>query len=130
MTESPVAPDMQQYFSHGKGLLALWAGLLLPPIAWLLNLQISYMLVPWACSTGRQFALHLVTLAMLLLAGGGGLIAWRTWQRTGRDWPNEAGGVVPRSRFMAVGGLLSSGMFFLVIVAQGIPSFMLSACEP
>jgi hypothetical protein len=125
-----MAPDTTQYFSQGRGLLALWAGLLLPPFAWFLNLQLSYMLVPWACVTGQQFILHVVTLAMLLLAASGGVIAWRTWRRVGHDWPNEAAGVVPRSRFMAVGGLLSSVLFCLVIVAQGIPSFILSGCEP
>ena len=43
----------EQDVSQGMGPLALWAGLLLPPIAWLLNLQISYILVPWACASGR-----------------------------------------------------------------------------
>jgi hypothetical protein len=35
-----------------------------------------------------------------------------------------------RSRFMALAGLLSSGMFVLAILAQAMPSFILSACEP
>jgi hypothetical protein len=35
-----------------------------------------------------------------------------------------------RSRFMALAGLLSSGMFVLAILAQAMPSFILSTCEP
>jgi hypothetical protein len=130
MAETRVAPDAKRYFTQRRGLLALWAGLLLPPFAWFLNLQLSYMLVLWACATGRQFILYVVTLAMLVLAISGGAIAWHTWQRVGRDSAGEAEGVVARSRFMAVGGWLSSVMFSLAIVAQGIPSFILSACEP
>jgi hypothetical protein len=112
------------------GLLSLWAGVLLPPFAWFLNLLIGYTLVPWACATGRQFALHWMTLAMLLLASAGGFIAWRHRQPTGDGQLDKAGDILARSRFMAIGGLLSSTMFFLAILAQSIPSFILSACEP
>jgi hypothetical protein len=35
-----------------------------------------------------------------------------------------------RSRFMAVLGLLTSILFFLIILAQSIPSFILSPCQP
>jgi hypothetical protein len=130
MPEAPVGPDTKHYFSQGRGLLALWAGILLPPFAWFLDQQLSYLLVPWACVSGRQFILHLVTLTMLLLVVGSGFTAWHSWQRARHGGPDGAGGVEARSRFMAVGGLLSSIMFFLVIVAQGIPSFILNACEP
>jgi hypothetical protein len=130
MTEARVAPDPTQYFSRRKGLLALWAGILLPPFAWFLHQQLSYILVPWACETGRRFILYVVTLAMLLLALGGGLIARQTRQCLGRGEPDEVGGVLARSRFMAVAGVLSSVMFCLAILAQVIPSFILHACEP
>jgi hypothetical protein len=123
-------PAAERYFVQRRGLLALWAGLLMPPLAWLLHLLIGYPLVPWACASGRQFMLHVVTAAAFLLAVGGGLTAWRSWQRSGRGWPNDAGGVLSRSRFMAVSGLLSSAVFGLVILAQGMPSFILHACEP
>ena len=129
MAGSPAVPPATDV-SPGRDLLALWTGILLPPVAWFLSQQLSYTLVLWACATGRQFVLHIVTVAMLLLAGAGGFIAWRTWRRAGRGRPDEGGGMLPRSRFMAVVGLLSSGMFALVIVAQGIPSFLLSACVP
>ena len=130
MMDVRTMPDAERYFSQGMGLLALWLGLLAAPLAWLVNLLLSYSLVLWACSTGRQYTLHLVTLAMLLLAAVGGVIAWRAWRQAGREWHNEAGGVLPRSRFMAALGVLLSSLFSLVILAQGIPSFILPACEP
>jgi hypothetical protein len=129
MAASSVTPQTNDV-SRQRDLLALWTGLLLPPFAWFLHQQLSYMLVLWACATGRQFILHLVTVAMLLLVGAGGVIAWRSWQRTERDGPDKAGDMLLRRRFMAVAGLLSSGMFVLVILAQGIPSFLLNACTP
>ncbi len=130
MMDLRMRSDTERYFSQGMGILALWLGLLAAPLAWFVNQLLSYSLVLWACSTGRQYTLHLVTLAMLLLAAAGGVIAWRAWRQAGREWHNEAGGVLPRSRFMAALGILLSSLFFLVILAQGIPSFILHACEP
>jgi hypothetical protein len=101
----------------------------LPPTAWFLSQQISYALIPWACATGRQFALPIVILAMWLVAVAGGVIAWRRWRLTGRNSESSAGGP-PRSRFIALVGMLSSGLFAMAIRAQVIPSVILSACEP
>jgi hypothetical protein len=129
MTDSTVTPTTR-HLSSGRDLPALWAGILLPPAAWFLSQQISYILVLWACASRRQFALPLVTLAMLLPAGAGGVMAWRSWQRTKQDPAYKAGSMLLRNRFMAFGGILSSGMFSLAILAQAIPSFILSACTP
>jgi hypothetical protein len=110
--------------------LALWTGILAGPVAWLLQMQTGYALVPWACATGHVFVLHLVTLAGLLIAAAGALLAWRDWRRFGKQWPQARGGPQMRRRFMAVLGLLTSVMFFFVILAQGIPSFILNPCQP
>ena len=110
--------------------LSLWAGILAGPFAWFLQMQVSYALVPWACATGHLVVLHLTTLGGMLIAAAGALIAWREWRRVGSEWPKGAGGPQMRSRFMAVLGLLISILFFLVILAQGIPSFILNPCQP
>lgn len=103
--------------------------MLAAPIAWLLELQLHYMLVPWACLTGEHFVLHLITIGALLIAALGGALAWQGWRQSGRVWPDGSGGVAPRSRFMAVMGLLLSLLFFFVILAQGIPIFVLNPCQ-
>jgi hypothetical protein len=121
--------DLEQEFFLRQGIGWLWFGLLTAPLAFLLNLLLSYMLVPWACATSQHVMLHLVPLGALLLAAGGGISAWDNWQRMRQVQPSEAGGVLPRSRFMAVIGLLSSGLFILVIMAQWLPHFILSPCQ-
>jgi hypothetical protein len=110
--------------------MAQWAGVLGGPVAWLVQMECNYALVGWACATGHVVVLHLVTLGGLLIAAAGGLTAWREWRRSGTQWPKGAGGPQTRSRFMAVLGLLTSLLFFFVILAQGIPSFILSPCQP
>lgn len=114
-------------YAHRRGMLALWAGWLLGPLAWAVHLQGSYLLVARVCHTGDTWLLHLLTLLTLALAGAGALIAWRQWQRIGRQWPN-GGGVATRSRFLAVAGMLLSGLSGLIILAEGIPNFVLGAC--
>jgi hypothetical protein len=112
-----------------RHLRALWIGVLLPPVAFLINLEVAYALVPPACSSHNTLPVHLVHLACLLLTLYGLVTAWRCWKDAGSTWPGEAGDPLARSRFMAGTGLLVSGMFVLVIVAQWIPSFILDPCQ-
>ncbi len=106
----------------------LWAGLLLPPFAMLTQMQVNYSLLRWACDGGYQLPLHLVSLAALVVTALSGWMAWRSWQRAGREWPGEEGGTLTRSRFMALVGLLTSTLFFVVIIAQWIPVFIFKPC--
>jgi hypothetical protein len=110
-------------------LRALWAGLLLAPAAFLLNLEVAYALVPTACSAGTRLLMHIAHLVCLIVAAAGALIARRSWRLTGEIWPGGAGGRLSRSRFMAGVGLLLSLFVVMVIVAQWIPSFVLSPCQ-
>ena len=108
---------------------ALWAGLLIPPVAFLVNLEAAYALVPVACSARSVVVLHLVHLISLVLAMVGSVVAWQTWRRSGATWPGGGGGRAGRTQFMAgVGGLMGI-MFVAVILAQWIPNFILDPCQ-
>jgi hypothetical protein len=103
---------------------ALWLGVLGGPVAFLLNLQANYMLVDLACESGARLALHAIALAAVVLTAGSGLLARRYWQ--------TAGGAVEshdRTRFMAFLGMLTGGLFFLVMLAQWIPIFVVDPCQ-
>src|SRR5437773_7439984 len=121
--------DTAQAFFEHRGIGWLWFGILAGPLAFLLNLQLSYMLVQPVCVTAHHLVLHLVPVGAILLAVSGGVSAWRNWRRTGQAESSMAGGVLPRSRFMAGVGLLTSGLFIIVIVAQWLPNFMLTPCQ-
>jgi hypothetical protein len=119
----------EKEFNKAGCILSLWTGMLAAPFAFLLNLQISYMLVPWVCVTGQLFWLHLAGALTLLLALAGGFLAWRNWKKSGQEWRSHERSVESRSRFMAILGLMMSGLFSLIILAQWIANLIIGPCQ-
>lgn len=111
-----------------SGRRLVWAGLLVAPAAWLLNLELAYLLVSAACSGRTTFPLHVVSFVALIIAAGGGVLAWRSWSRLGREWPGDDGGWRAAGRLVAVLGAMLSALIILVIVAQWIPVLFLDPC--
>lgn len=111
----------------GAGVGELWAGVLVGPTAMLMQLEINYALVPWACASSKVWPLHLVSLFALLVTVVAGLLAYRIWRRVSTD--EDSGGALARSRFMAAVGVLISLLMALVILAQWLPVFFHSPCE-
>jgi hypothetical protein len=89
-----------------------------------------YIIVPWACPVPHRIIyIHLLSLLVLALSVAAGLLSWREWTRAGRLWPSgDDGSPVMRTRFLAVLGLMSSTMFFLISLGQAIAALMLNPC--
>ena len=113
----------------GSRNFSLWIGLLLPPITWALQMQFNYWLIRGACARGSSAALFAVTLISLVLVALAGFSSFLAWQRVGQKWPSSFGDRVSRNRFLAVMGLLMAGMFFVVVVAQGIAAIVFHPCQ-
>lgn len=114
--------------SEERGLLSLWFVLLAGPAAWMMGLMVDYSLVRVACTDGAVVALHLVTATTLGVVVAGGLVGRREWRLAGERWPGEGGGDLTRSRFMIAVGLMASGFFTLVILAQWLAKLFLHPC--
>lgn len=125
---TPGSATAARHYRKPAGILSLWVAVLAAPLAWMLGLNLGYSLVLVACAGGSMLPLHLVSLSTLAMAAGGGWLAWREWRRAGSEGPGEAGGTIPRSRFMAALGLLGSVFFGLTIVAQWAANFFLNPC--
>ena len=120
--------DPRTAVGGARRIAALWAGLLLAPTAFLINLEFGYALVPTACRTGHTLPLHLVHLACLLLAVVGILVA------QGNRGSSDASAADPndhtsRGRFMGGLGVTVGLLFVLVILSQAVPGFVLSPCR-
>jgi hypothetical protein len=115
-------------WSEPRRLIELWAGVLLPPVAWALHLTLTYMLSAFACDPPWVFSFHVVSILALAMSLYGGWIGWRLWARV-QDGPENEGGSVGRSRFMAISAVALSALFALVILAQWFPSFIIEPCR-
>jgi hypothetical protein len=102
------------------GPLVSWAGVLLGPLAFALDLQLGYSLVYEACERQSMLLLHLVGAGALLVLTAGALAAWRVFRDASEDG---------RARFLGRLGLLSSAFFLLVLLGQALPRLVLGPCD-
>lgn len=121
--------EAQKDFSEKSGQFRLWLGLLLPPVAWALQLQAVYSFSLYACLKGGFSPIHIASLIALILSLSGGFVAWRSWQQAGMNEPSKNAGPLSRSRFMAALGVLTGALFSLVIIAQWLPALIGVPCE-
>jgi len=113
---------------RSRNVGSLLGGVLFAPIGFLMSLQANYFVVRFACAYGWMILLYIVCGSALVISGGGMLLSLRNWSAAGPRWPAEAFGVLSRNRFIAVLGLLMSGLFFILVVAQTIPVFLVNPC--
>lgn len=109
--------------------LLLWISVLGGPIVWLCSFEARFALVPWACTFNSKLALFGVALSALILCAACATIGWTQWKRLGERGPSAEAGSLPRSNFMAIGGMVLSTGCFLILMAQMIPEVILGACQ-
>ena len=113
----------------GQGII-LWSGMLLGPILWLIQFQARYSLVPVVCSNGSNLLLQIIAAIALVCTVVTGIVCWRVWISAGAEWPSDLlAGSQGRKLFMAGLGMLTGGLFSLVMIAQMIPLFFFSPCD-
>jgi hypothetical protein len=111
---------------------ALWLGLLAGPLVWLALLETVYVMSYVACERRETWFLHAAVAASMLLVSAAGLIAWRNGppeDTQARGAPVTRSTAEIRARWMAMGGVVLSLWFILVIVAMEIPLAVLQPCQ-
>ena len=130
--ESAEARDREQSVQIGgvkvdRGTVPMWAAVIGVPFVWLCQFQLNYMLVPWVNTTGHMWVRHLVTLVALLLILAAGWLACIEWRRHGRSgMEEERPGLLGRTQFLSMLGMLLSILFALVTILQDVASFFLN----
>ena len=102
------------------------------PLALLTGLLAKYTLVEiWACkSNAGPLVVHVVAIATLLLVLAFGALALTQWRAAGREEPGDVAGTVGRTRMAATFGVGLSAMSAIVVIAQWLPQFFVSPCQP
>lgn len=109
-------------------LAALWFGFLAGPAAWFAHLMIGYIVGAYLCQADATWALHLFTLGAVAVCAVSGVVSWRLWRETGSVREPEGGGVLGRTRFMALSGVVLSALFALIVVTAGLSNVFLEPC--
>ncbi len=126
---SPAA-DANQKYNSPRGLIQLWTGVLLAPLAWAFHLLISYVFASTICGSGSKIFLFAGSALFLGLAFAGSWYSWTNYRNIGNSWTKGSNdGVLVRSRFIAGAGLALGCLSFLLIVAQTIPMLLLETCK-
>ena len=119
-------------FDRAGRLLALWAGVLVGPLAWTAQLETNYVLSYVACEQRQTWMLHLSTGVALVLIAAAAFFAWRAAPPLDQDEHRAADSTRAanlRARFMALGGLALCAFFAIVVMATEIPALVLHPCS-
>jgi hypothetical protein len=121
--------DATRYYASNRGIATLYAGLLLPPAAWMLHLAASFTLATQLCGGRHEWAMHAVLPVALLMTLAGGMLSWRNWKGTGGHGNDDREGTMGRSSFLAAAGLASTAFFGLIILLSEVPNWFLPPCH-
>ena len=105
----------------------LLTGVLVPPLAWLAQLQANYALASWACRAGHRYVSLLVIVVALLVTAAAGAQAWQ--HRPGEGPSIGEPQRIEGARALALLALGSAFSFAVVLVATAIPLFIQRPCD-
>jgi hypothetical protein len=103
--------------------LLLWLVILTGPVIWFIDLEANFAVAAWVCQWQSRLVLAVLSAASLVIVAASAVIAWREWHQL------RAPAAGPRPRAMAIGGMTLSAVFFVVIVAQAVPTLLLDGCQ-
>jgi hypothetical protein len=115
---------------HAPGAPRFWMYVIAGPAVWVVYAVVAYLLVPHACTFHDvALAMHAVSITALVVLVLLAVSARRRYKRVSLrsqasevdDWPPE--------RWVPAACFILSSAFFLVILAQTIPTFIVEQCQ-
>src|SRR4051794_2098162 len=101
MTALPTSETAKPDPTPPRAPMALWAGVIGSPVAWAVQFELNYLLVPWVCTSKHRWVFPVVTGVFVLLAAAGALLSWRDYISAGKGSPDATdGGPVARTRLL------------------------------
>ena len=104
-------------------------GIFSGPLAWVLDHGSSYSVTQHACAAGNQSILYMISVTALLIAASGLLVSTRAFRNAHPRRAPHLRGRRERVRFQSVIGIGLSASFLIVIIANAVPRWLLSACS-
>jgi hypothetical protein len=126
MAHAPTAAE--ERWSSARGLLTLWTALALGPVVWAARFTAAYVLAGTACTGWGLFAMAVLTVVAIALSLLGAWLGWGIWNDVGAG-PEAAGGILGRTRFLAISAVVFGLGFAFITAVEAIPLFMLEPCR-
>ena len=125
-----------RYAVAHRGLVAQWFGVLGPAAAWSAQFLVSYNVADTgSCSpaaprflasgTGLKLVVAVVSTLALAVTVVAGAVSYHCWRRLHDQDPTTG----RRASWLAIAGMMSSGLFFLMIAASYLPLVFLAPCR-
>jgi nicotinamide riboside transporter PnuC len=99
--------------------VTLWLIALVAPIAWFVNLELSFAFAPLAATITGKTVLYGSLVLSVLITAAAGWAGWVIWRRTDDEDAESR-------KSLLIGGVALSVLFFIVILAQIIPNLFLT----
>jgi len=103
------------------------AAALASPLVWFANHTAQFALAPLACRWHSNLILWIIAAIALALDAVSGFVAWSAWGTRDAEAEPPSAAVVMQP-WLAASGVILAVSFFLVIIAQMIPTFILGWC--
>ena len=117
--------ELTRDFDIRSSSVALWTGIIAPPVAWATAQELEYALTQYICANHATWIYWLITIGGVAICAAGAFAArmggWRS--------ADAAGEGARRHTFMAWGGIALAAFCALTIIAMAIPNFFLRACD-
>jgi hypothetical protein len=111
-----------------RTLVPVGIALLGPSILWALHLSVSYFLVQPVCVMGGEIALHIVSVAAVLLLLIPLILSVRMLASHGAMFRENLEGRESWLAFVGLFGVLGVLLFGIGIISQWVPMFVLDPC--
>ena len=122
-------PHELRSYTRWPGIFLMLAPFVVSPLVALVNEEVAYVVVPWACYRDAAGWLSVVPIVSLLLLAGLALVAFRDWRRAGGGTAAEQDTVADRTRFVALAGLGVTGISMLAVAWQLLAMWMVHPCS-
>ena len=125
------------------GRWAIWFAIVAAPLAWNLQLLVNVPIASYACFphdvpfdapiwSNLDTVTTVVEAVAVLVCVIAGLVGWRNWRRTHQEKPGSAHRLIEggdgRTRFMAMVGMLVSGLFLIAVLFSCINLYAVPPC--
>lgn len=107
--------------------MAQWASIVASPLVFLANLSLAYALVPVACRSQRDIALHVASAIALALTLVAWMLAWHALRKS--ELPEQAAkDTAARTQFLSRIGVWVSALIALAVALQWSTQWLLAPC--